>query len=113
MDRCRSCEYGPAVTVIAQGHIERLLGGLSDCAECTVPVAVEAEALLTALARELDRARPGGVSDAPERQIASKLHTRGRLTREESTQAIRRVTGELVAQRRRGHIGEDFGPATG
>jgi hypothetical protein len=44
MDRCRSCGYGPAVAVIAQGHIERLLGGLTGCAECTVAVAVEAEA---------------------------------------------------------------------
>ena len=30
------------------------------------------------------------------RQIASKLRTRGKLAREESTQAIRRVTGELA-----------------
>ena len=30
------------------------------------------------------------------RQIASTLHTRGKLSREEATQAIRRVTGELV-----------------
>ena len=30
------------------------------------------------------------------RQIASKLRTRGKLSREESTQAIRRVTGELA-----------------
>jgi hypothetical protein len=30
------------------------------------------------------------------REIASKLRTRGKLAREESTAAIRRVTGELV-----------------
>jgi hypothetical protein len=30
------------------------------------------------------------------RQIASTLHTRGKLSREEATQAIRRVTGELA-----------------
>jgi hypothetical protein len=32
------------------------------------------------------------------REIASKLHTRGKLSREESTLAIRRATGELAGQ---------------
>jgi hypothetical protein len=52
--------------VIAQGHIERLLGELTGCAECTVAVAVEAEALLTALARELDCAHPGAAASPRE-----------------------------------------------